>query len=71
MLAEAILDDPRSVLAKGVLNGGPFAMRRAEELAEMVLADHDENFANADRPSGEGDHRAPSLSTASRSSPLR
>ena len=36
-LAEAILDDPMNVIAKGILGGEPFAMRRAEELAEVVL----------------------------------
>jgi hypothetical protein len=36
-LAKVVLDDPRNVLAKAVLEGGPFAMRKAEELAEVVL----------------------------------
>jgi len=36
-LATSVLDDKRGVLAKAVLEGGPFAMRRAEELAELVL----------------------------------
>jgi hypothetical protein len=38
-LAKAVLDDPRNVLAKAVLDGGPFAMRKAEELAEALLGD--------------------------------
>jgi hypothetical protein len=36
-LAKAVLDDPTSVLARGVLGAGPFAMRKAEELAELVI----------------------------------
>jgi hypothetical protein len=35
-LAKAVADDPMNVLAKAVLEGGPFAMRKAEELAEAV-----------------------------------
>jgi len=38
-LARAVLDDPRNALARAVLEGGPFAMRKAEELAEVVLDD--------------------------------
>jgi hypothetical protein len=38
-LAEGILDDQRNALARAVLEAGPFAMRRAEELAEAVLAE--------------------------------
>ena len=38
-LAKAVLDDPAVVLARGALDAGPFAMRRAEELAELVLAE--------------------------------
>ena len=37
-LAKTIVDDPRNVLARAVLDAGPFAMRKAEELAEMVIA---------------------------------
>jgi hypothetical protein len=37
-LAEAVLHDEKNVLAQAVLDAGPFAMRRAEELAELVLA---------------------------------
>jgi hypothetical protein len=36
-LAKGVVDDKKSVLAKAVLAGGPFAMRNAEELAELVL----------------------------------
>ncbi len=36
-LAEAVLDDRTNVLARSVLEGGPFAMRKAEALAEAVL----------------------------------
>lgn len=36
-LAKDILDDQKNVLAKGVLDGGVFAMRKAGELAEMLL----------------------------------
>jgi hypothetical protein len=36
-LAKAVVDDPRNALARAVLEGGPFAMRKAEELAEAVL----------------------------------
>jgi hypothetical protein len=35
-LAEAVLDDRTNVLARAVLEGGPFAMRKAEELAELI-----------------------------------
>ena len=31
------MDAPRNVLARAILDGGPFAMRKAEELAEVVL----------------------------------
>ncbi len=37
-LAEAVLGDATNVLAQRVLDGGPFAMRKAEELAEVALA---------------------------------
>jgi hypothetical protein len=36
-LAKAVLDDRANVLARAVLDGGPFAMRKAGELAEVVL----------------------------------
>jgi predicted transcriptional regulator len=39
VLAKAVLDDPRNVLAKAALDGGPFAMRKAEGLAEAVLGE--------------------------------
>jgi hypothetical protein len=35
-LAGAVLGDTTNVLARRVLDGGPFAMREAEELAEIV-----------------------------------
>jgi hypothetical protein len=38
-LATTVLDDPMTALARGVLEGGPFAMRKAEVLAEAVLGD--------------------------------
>jgi hypothetical protein len=38
-LAKDILDDPKNTLAKAILEGGPFAMRKAEELAERVLGE--------------------------------
>jgi hypothetical protein len=50
-LAKAVLDDQANVLARAVLDGGPFAMRKAEELAEVVLdefvdaSDHGEKIA--------------------------
>jgi hypothetical protein len=37
-LAKSVLDDPLNALARGVLDAGPFAMRKAEELAEHVVA---------------------------------
>jgi hypothetical protein len=37
-LAKDVVDDPRNALARAVLEGGPFAMRKAEELAELVLS---------------------------------
>jgi hypothetical protein len=40
-LAKDVADDPRNALARGVLEGGPFAMRKAEELAELVLGEGD------------------------------
>jgi hypothetical protein len=36
-LAKAVLEERTNVLAGAVLEGGPFAMRKAEELAEVVL----------------------------------
>jgi hypothetical protein len=36
-LANDVLDDEKNVLAREVLDGGPFAMRRAGELADAVL----------------------------------
>jgi hypothetical protein len=48
-LATSILDDEKNVLARTVLDAGPFAMRKAEELAELVL--------------GEDGERAPATST--------
>jgi hypothetical protein len=36
-LARGVVDDPKNALAKAVLDAGPLAMRRAEELAEAVL----------------------------------
>jgi hypothetical protein len=36
-LAEAVLLDRANLLAEAVLEGGPFAMRKAGELAEVVL----------------------------------
>jgi hypothetical protein len=41
-LAKGVLDDQRNVLAGTVLEAGPFAMRKAEELAELVLADSED-----------------------------
>jgi hypothetical protein len=38
-LAQLVLIGQRVTLAKLVLEGGPFAMRKAEELAEVVLAE--------------------------------
>ena len=38
-LAKTVLDDPKTVLSRAVLDGGPFAMRKAEELAEEILAE--------------------------------
>jgi hypothetical protein len=40
-LAKAVVDSPMNVLAKAVLDGGPFAMRKAEELAELVIGKGD------------------------------
>ena len=39
VLAKSVLDDQKNVLARDVLDGGPFAMRKAEELAEAVLGE--------------------------------
>jgi len=36
-LAKGVLDDRKNDLAKAVLEGGPLAMRRAAELAVLVL----------------------------------
>jgi len=36
-LAKGVLNDERNVLARAVLDAGSFAMRRAVELAELVL----------------------------------
>ena len=36
-LAKAVLETPEVVLAVAVLQGGPFAIRRALELAERVI----------------------------------
>ncbi len=36
-LAKVVLDDRAYVLARSVLDGGPFAMRKAEELAELLV----------------------------------
>jgi predicted nicotinamide N-methyase len=38
-LAKSVLDDENVVLAKAVLDAGPFAMRKAEALAEAVLGE--------------------------------
>ena len=48
-LATSVLEDRRNVLAKAVLEGGPFAIRRAEELTELVLdgeSDPEEQVTN-------------------------
>jgi hypothetical protein len=37
-LAELVLDDPKVRLATAVQEGGPFALRRAVDLAEALLA---------------------------------
>jgi hypothetical protein len=36
-LAKAVLETPEVVLAVAVLQGGPFALRRALELAERIV----------------------------------
>jgi hypothetical protein len=36
-LAKAVLDVPAVMLATAVLQGGPFALRRALELAERII----------------------------------
>ena len=41
-LAKVVLDDPKNALAKTVLDAGPFAMRRAAELAEAILVEASE-----------------------------
>ena len=48
-LAHAVVDDPAVDLAKTVLEGGPFAMRKAGELAELTLAAHVQDRRRADR----------------------
>jgi len=40
-LSEAVLDAPANAPAKAVLDRGPFAMRKAEDLAELVLREGD------------------------------
>ncbi len=45
-LAKVVLDDPRNALARDVLDAGPFAMRKAEELAELVLGEDGERPAD-------------------------
>jgi hypothetical protein len=54
VLAKSVLDDEKNVLAKGVLDGGVFAMRKAEELAEAVLGEtRDEEWAGEEpEPAG-------------------
>jgi hypothetical protein len=37
-LAKGVLSDEMNILANPVLECGPFAMRKAEELAELVLS---------------------------------
>jgi hypothetical protein len=37
-LASEVADNPLAVLARAVLEGGPFAMRKAEELAELLAS---------------------------------
>ena len=48
---QAILPDPVYALARAVLEGGPFAMRKAEELAEVVLAE-DQGESREDEEAG-------------------
>jgi hypothetical protein len=50
-LAKDVDDDPRNVLAKAVPEGGPFAMRKAGELAELVLSGDAQAMADAGRDS--------------------
>jgi hypothetical protein len=50
-LAKNVVDDPRSALARAVLEGGPFAMRKAEELAELVLSGDAQAMTDAGRDS--------------------
>jgi hypothetical protein len=46
-LAKAVIGDKKNSLAKAVLEGGPLAMRRAAELAVLVLDEPgDERDAN-------------------------
>jgi hypothetical protein len=45
--------DLRNALARAVLDGGPFAMRKAEELAEVVLGEVGELRS---APNGEAGH---------------
>jgi hypothetical protein len=46
-LAQLVLIGEEVVLAKLVLDGGPYAMRKAEELAEAIIAEVDGTAATA------------------------
>jgi hypothetical protein len=46
-LAKGVLDDHRNVLAKEVLDGGPLAMRRAAELAVLVLGEQEDGASGS------------------------
>jgi len=52
--AKAVLDDRANVLARAILDGGPFAMRKAEELAEVVLGAGVDAFDQGGKIAGGG-----------------
>src|SRR5690606_41354033 len=55
-LAGSVLDEPDVQLARNVLEGEPFALARATELAERVLVSSSDSLSRKDvsQPSGAG-----------------